>query len=325
MNTLPPATAASRIEIPQSVQNIGNSISESMNNLSQKFSSSISEFSQQTQTGAEASSGFLSSNTIIAKFAFLILVIIIFLFLLNLGVLIIQYFMNPSSSPYLVNGMIDGTSGAVVSQDPKQSGSVLIRRSNNESSGIEFTWSTWIRIDELPGSGLDNKYRHVFHKGTNEFNEVTGIAKINNGPGLYIAQITPTGNASASYASLRVVMSTTTSGSTEFIDVDDIPLKQWVNVIIRLQNTTMDVYINGTVAGRLNLSKVPLQNYYDVNICKNGGFLGKLSNLRYYDHALNIFQISKIVAAGPNTSTATTKKEMTNYNYLSMSWYTAKL
>lgn len=325
MNTLPPATTASRIEIPQSVQNIGNSISESMNNLSQKFSSSINEFSQQTQTGVEASSGFLSSNTIIAKFAFLILVIIIFLFLLNLGVLIIQYFMNPSSSPYLVNGMIDGTSGAVISQDPKQAGSVLIRRSNNESSGIEFTWSTWIRIDELPGSGLDNKYRHVFHKGTNEFDEVTGIAKISNGPGLYIAQITPTGNSSASYASLRVVMSTTTSGSTEFVDVDDIPLKQWVNVIIRLQNTTMDVYINGTVAGRLNLSKVPLQNYYDVNICKNGGFLGKLSNLRYYDHALNIFQISKIVAAGPNTTTATTKKEMTNYNYLSMSWYTAKL
>jgi hypothetical protein len=323
MNTLPPATA-SRIEIPQSVQNIGNSISESMNNLSQTVSSSISEFSQQAQTGVEASSGFLSSNTIIAKFAFLILVIIVFIFLLNLGVLIIQYFMNPSSSPYLVNGMIDGTSGIVVSQDPKQAGSVLVRRSNNESSGIEFTWSTWIRIDELPGSGLDNKYRHVFHKGTNEFDEVTGIAKINNGPGLYIAQISPNGNTSATYASLRIVMSTTTSGSTEFIDVDDIPLKQWVNVIIRLQNTTMDVYINGTVAGRLNLTKVPLQNYYDVNVCKNGGFLGKLSNLRYYDHALNIFEISKIVAAGPNT-TNVAKKEIANYNYLSTSWYTAKL
>jgi hypothetical protein len=325
MNTLPPATTASRIEMPQSIQNIGNSISESMNNLSQTVSSGINGFSQPAQTGVEASSGFLSSNTIIAKFAFLILIVIVFLFLLNLGVLIIQYFMNPSSSPYLVNGMIDGTNGTVISQDPKQSGSVLVRRSNNESTGIEFTWSTWIRIDELPSSGVDNKYRHVFHKGTNDFDEVTGIAKISNGPGLYIAQISPTSNASASYASLRVVMSTTTSGSTEFIEVDDIPLKQWVNVIIRLQNTTMDVYINGTVAGRLNLTKVPLQNYYDVNICKNGGFLGKLSNLRYYDHALNIFQISKIVAAGPNITTVASKKEMSNYNYLSTSWYTAKL
>ena len=94
MNTLPPATTASRIEIPQSVQNIGSSISESMNNLSQTVSSSINQFSQQTQTGVDASSGFLSSNTIIAKFAFLILVVIVFLFLLNLGVLIIQYFMS---------------------------------------------------------------------------------------------------------------------------------------------------------------------------------------------------------------------------------------
>jgi hypothetical protein len=323
MNTQPPATT-SRIEMPQSIQNIGNSITSTMNDLSQTISASINGFSQPAQTGIDNSSGFLSSNTIIAKFAFLILVIIVFLFLLNLGVLIIQYFMSSSSSPYLVNGMIDGTSGTVITQDPKQSGSVLIRRSNNESSGIEFTWSTWIRIDELPESDVDNKYRHVFHKGTNDFDETTGIAKISNGPGLYIAQIAPTGNDTASYATLRVVMSTTTSGSNEFVEVDDIPLKQWVNVIIRLQNTTLDVYINGTVAGRLNLTKVPLQNYYDVNVCKNGGFLGKLSNLRYYDHALNIFQISKIVAAGPNMSTVA-KKEMTNYNYLSTSWYTAKL
>ena len=323
MNTQPPATA-SRIELPQSIQNIGNSISSTMNDLSQTISSSINGFSQPAQTGIDNSSGFLSSNTIIAKFAFLILVIIVFLFLLNLGVLIIQYFMGSSSSPYLVNGMIDGTSGTVISQDPKQKGSVLIRRSNNESAGIEFTWSTWIRIDDLPESDVDSKYRHVFHKGTNEFDEVTGIAKISNGPGLYISQISPTGMNNASFASLRVVMSTTTSGSNEFVEVDDIPLKQWVNVIIRLQNTILDVYINGTVAGRLNLTKVPLQNYYDVNVCKNGGFLGKLSNLRYYDHALNIFEISKIVAAGPNMSTVA-KKEMTNYNYLSTSWYTAKL
>lgn len=323
MNAPPPATA-SRIEIPQSIQNIGNSISSSMNDLSQTISSSINGFSQPAQTGIDNSSGFLSSNTIIAKFAFLILVIIVFLFLLNLGVLIIQYFMSSSSSPYLVNGMIDGTSGTVVTQDPKLTGSVLIRRSNNESTGIEFTWSTWIRIDDLPESGIDSKYRHVFHKGTNEFDEVTGIAKISNGPGLYISQIAPTGSNNASFASLRVVMTTTTSGSNEFVEVDDIPLKQWVNVIIRLQNTTLDVYINGTVAARLNLTKVPLQNYYDVSVCKNGGFLGKLSNLRYYDHALNIFEISKIVAAGPNMSTVA-KKEMTNYNYLSTSWYTAKL
>ena len=322
MNTFQPQSNSS-IEIPEGVQNIGNKISESVDSLSQSVSSSINSFSQQAETGVEASSGFLSSNTIIAKFAFLILVVIVFLFLLNLGILLVQYFISPSNSPYLVDGMIDGDSGLIIPQDPKQSGSILIRRSNNESSGIEFTWSTWIRIDKLPN---DDEYKHVFHKGTNEF-ETTGdnfgISKLNNAPGLYIKRTEA--DKSADTATIKVVMSTTESGNNDSIEVDDIPLKKWVNVIIRMQNTTMDVYINGTVSGRLNLIQVPMQNYYDVNVCKNGGFTGKLSNLRYYDNALNIFQISKIVASGPNTNTATKEKEITNYNYLSTSWYTAKL
>lgn len=328
MNTLQPVATSSRIEIPQTVQNIGNRIGETVNNLSQTVSASINSFSQQAEAGVDASSGFLSSNTIIAKFAFLILVVIVFLFLLNLGILAIQYFMNPVSTPYLVNGMIDGSSGGVtITQDPKISESVLIRRSNNESGGIEFTWSTWILINELPSNNdIMNKFQHVFHKGTNEFTQTgenAGIAKINNGPGLYIKQITPPGGNEARYASLRVVISTT--GTNDFIDIDNIPIKQWVNVIIRMQNTTMDVYINGTVAGRLNLTNVPLQNYYDVNVCKNNGFSGQLSNLRYYSYALNIFEISKIVANGPNTKSANTRPAMTNFNYLSTSWYTAKL
>ena len=57
---------------------------------------------------------------------------------------------------------------------------------------------------------------------------------------------------------------------------------------------TLDIYINGTVSGRYNLSDVPFQNFYDVHVCQNNGFTGKLSNLRYYDSALNIFQITKM-------------------------------
>lgn len=318
MNSFQPQTTSSAIEVPQTIQNIGDKIGNTMNNLSQSVSSGINSFSVQAEAGVEASSGFLSSNTIIAKFAFIILIIIVLIFLLNLGVLIIQYFIGPSNNPYLVDGMMDGTSGITIQQDPKKDGAILIRRSNNESSGIEFTWSTWIRIDELP-SGAGHK--HIFNKGNDKFN-ADGIATVANGPGMYIYS-----NKIEKYAdiaTIKVIM-TTSNNNNDFIEVDDIPLKQWVHVAIRLQNTVLDVYVNGTVAGRLNLTHVPMQNYYNVNICKNGGFNGKLSNLRYYDHALNIFQISKIVAAGPNTNTANTQPELTNYNYLSTAWYTAKL
>ena len=316
MNTGQPPIATT-IEIPQTVQNIGNQISETINNVTQSISSNINRFSQQADAGIEASSGFLSSNTIIAKFAFLILIVILFLFLLNLGSLLIQYFRNSSSS-YLIDGMIDGDKGRIISQNPKVDDSIMLLRSNNESTGIEFTWSTWLRIDELRN---DDMFQHVFHKGVNQI-DTSGIAQINNAPGLYIKRKTTENNADT--GTLRVVM-TTDSELVEHIDLDDIPLKMWVNVIIRMQNTVLDVYINGTVAGRLNLTKVPLQNYYDVYICQNGGFTGKLSNLRYYDNALNIFQISKIVASGPNTNMDTSNKEMQDYGYLAGGWYFNKV
>ena len=321
--TIPVATSTN-IEIPQKVQNIGNNITESVNNLTESVKSSLDGFSEQAETGIEASSGFLSSNTLIAKFVFLIFIVIVFLFLMNLGILAIQYFTNPSSnSPFLVEGQLSGTEmKKTIKQNPKDADSVLIRRSNNESSGMEFTWSTWIKIDELNTENSE-VHQHIFHKGVNDFDE-KGIAKINNAPGLYIKNI-KTDN-STNTATLKIIMSTTEAGSSDFIEIDDIPLKNWVNVIIRMQNTTLDVYINGTVAGRLNLREVPLQNYYDVHTGQNGAFTGKISNLRYYDNALNIFEITKIVAAGPNTDAAKdSPKLQDNYFYLSTSWFTAKL
>jgi hypothetical protein len=219
-----------------------------------------------------------------------------------------------------------GGGGKTISQDPVDPESVLVKRSNNESSGIEFTWSTWILIDEIPEYNEVEHFQHIFHKGINEFKEGgNGIATTTNSPGLYIKPFRST-TTDATIATLRVIMSTNQDGNSNHIDIDDIPLKKWVNVIIRMQNTIVDVYINGTISGRLNLTDVPLQNYYPVQICKEGGFSGYLSNLRYYDYAMNIFQVSKIVAAGPNTDLdkSGTKLEK-NYNYLSTSWYTAKV
>tara|TARA_E500000331_G_scaffold338304_1_gene367379 strand:+ start:2106 stop:3071 length:966 start_codon:yes stop_codon:yes gene_type:complete len=321
MNTQPNIpTTSTNIEMPQSVQNIGNNISESVNNLSESVKSSLDGFSQSAETGVEASSGFLSSNTIIAKFVFLILIIIVFIILLNLGILAIQYFINPSeSSPYLIDGTFSGNQKETIKQNPKEADSILIKRSNNQSSGIEFSWSTWIHIDEL---NVGDKHQHIFHKGVNEFDS-NGVAKINNAPGLYIKNLS-TGN-STNTATLKLIMSTT-STNTDFIEIDDIPLKHWVNIIVRMKNTTLDVYVNGTVAGRLNLREVPLQNYYDVHIGQNNGFNGKISNLRYYDYALNIFEINKVVTAGPNLNAAKkSQKLQDNYFYLSPSWFTAKL
>lgn len=311
--------------ITSTAANIGSTISETASNLSQTVASSVNQFSQQAEAGIGASSGFLESNTLIAKFAFLILAVIVFLFLLNLGITLIQYFSAPSDSPYLVQGMIDGTTSLIIPQDPAQSDSILIKRSNNESSGIEFTWSTWIYVNELNSGRNYIRHQHIFSKGNASFDDM-GIADVNNAPGLYLKQNVSNTSNMANTASLHVIMNTNTQNRSDTLVINDIPLKKWVNVVIRMQNTVMDVYINGTVSGRLNLDAVPMQNFNDVLICQNGGFNGKLSNLRYYAEALNIFEINKIVANGPDTTTNKAQAQTSdNYSYLSRMWYTAKL
>jgi hypothetical protein len=47
----------------------------------------------------------------------------------------------------------------------------------------------------------------------------------------------------------------------EQIVIPDLPLNKWVNVIIRCENTTLDVYINGTITRSHMLHGVPKQNY----------------------------------------------------------------
>jgi hypothetical protein len=268
----------------------------------------------------------------IAKFVFLILVLIVFLFLLNLGVILIQYFMGPKSNPYLVKGLLSGTSMQIVPQDPSNPDSLVIYRSNNKTNGIEFTWSIWLTIDNI--GKQQTQVQHIFNKGSNDnyqntnsllngssLNTATGVASPNNGPGLYLD-----GNANTLYFIMDVISPTnSTIQNTKVIEITNIPLKKWFHCAFRLENKVLDVYINGTIVQRETFDYIPKQNYDNVNICQNGGFSGSISDLRYYAKALSAFDINKIVTYGPNTSSSSlANKPGTNYDYLGTSWFSSK-
>ena len=267
---------------------------------------------------AEATTSFLSSNTIVAKFAFIILIIIIFVLLLNLGIVLLSRINSPSSKPYLVNGMISGGTQRSITQDPSDRNSIPISRSNNEKTGLEFTYSVWIYLEDIGQTAANTLlYRNIFNKGDNTYDETTGIA-LNNGPGLYLESSET--SSEPEYAKLKVIMDTYADNRSE-IEINNVPIKKWVNVIIRAQNTVIDVYINGSIAQRVILDEVPKQNYYNMQVGQNGGFSGQLSNLRYYQKSLNIFDIKQILDDGPNL---TADVETSGYyNYLSNLWYSA--
>jgi Concanavalin A-like lectin/glucanases superfamily len=319
------------------IKSAGENIGTAVNSIKTNINDSVTGFSSQVQAGSSATQQFLQSNTIVAKFAFLVLILFVFLFLLGLGISLIQYFITPQGDPYVIKGLINGNNAQTISTDPSQSNSVVIYRSNNQSKGLEFTWSVWIYIDDVIGNANQltstgqnvniSKYQHIFNKGDNSPDPITNVASVNNGPGLYLSAGNYTDAKQPHQAILHVIMNTSsTDDDQSTIDIDNIPIKKWVHVAMRMQNTIFDVYINGVVSGRLIMQQVPKQNYNNINVCQNGGFQGKMSNLRYYSHALNAFEINNVVSGGPNLTTNSLDSTATSYgSYLSNMWYSSKM
>lgn len=255
---------------------------------------------------------FIDSNNLVMKFAFLIVILIMFLILLRIGAMIIGYLMSPSKNPHLTNGMMDGKHMSIIHMDPSLKNSKPILRSVNQTNGIEFTWSTWLFIEDLEYK--KGVVKHIFHKGNDNIGEL-GFNTPNNAPGLYLA---------ADTNELLVIMNTFNK-IEEMIVIEDIPLNKWLNVIIRCEGRNIDVYINGKIVKRHVLSGVPKQNYGDVHISMNGGFSGYTSNLWYYDYALGLREINNIVKNGPNTTMKDSKMTDTRHKYLSERWYLDQL
>jgi len=280
------------------------------------YSNNSNNFNQfSSNNNVAGNRDFLNSNSLIAKFAFLLLVIILFVMALRLGSSILSWIFSPSQNPILINGMVDAKQMLVIPQDPSVKGAIPIMRSVNDAQGMEFTWSVWIYIDDFVYK--QNEYKHVFHKGNDDINVTNppvGLNYPNNAPGLYI---TPETN------DLLVIMNTFDT-INETVLIKDIPLNKWLNVIIRLDNQhQLDIYINGTLTKRHMLNGVAKQNYGNVYVSMNGGFSGYTSGLRYFDSALGTNKIQQIVNKGPNMKMNSSDINNTKPHYLSSRWYFA--
>lgn len=322
--TQPAQSSYSLDNLQSSAASLATGAAAGATSLRESISNTVSDFS--SKSIGESSSDFLNSNTIVAKFVFLILILIVFLILMNLGIFLIIYFTSPDKTPYVVKGLINGNSSRTIPQDPKKGNSVTIYRSNNEKEGIAFTWSIWLKRDSVEDSTL--KYSHIFSKGNFIPDPNDGSSKMGNAPGVYFETKFDSTSTTldSSTNELAIFMETVKPEAadmdsiTEKILIEDVPLKRWFHLAIRIQNKIMDVYINGTVAKRVTFSNVPKQNYSDIHVAKNGGFNGQLSDLRYFDSALNVFQIMNLVNAGPNLRSNDADKNR-DYSYLANTWY----
>lgn len=254
---------------------------------------------------------FMESNSLVARAAFVILVLLVFIIVLNMGTALLQWFFSPSKSPKLVNGMKRGMESMKIPANPSESGSKPILRSDDKRYGVEFSWSVWLYLNDYDYKKGERK--HIFHKGNDKLND-KGMALVTQAPGLYLHE-----NKNA-----LIILMNTFKGFGEEIVVDHIPLHKWLNIIIRVEGNIMDIYINGAIAIRHVLADVVKQNYGDTHVNLNGGFSGLLSDLWYFNHAINTAEILQIVRNGPNL-TMIQESPSTGLNnfppYFSLRWY----
>lgn len=315
-----------------SIKNNVSSASNQINKLGEKVMNAIPYDSSRY---LKASGEFVNSNNFIAKIIFIILVIILFVALFKFGVSIISLLMTPDGSPYLYKNMKDAKQVIIIPQDPKSKGSIPVLRSRNQYDGLEFSYSVWIFIDD-PTYREDQMFKHIFHKGNDNLGN-DSIYYPNNSPGLYLFNGKPghienpgkIDKYDYKYPVMGLLVRqnifTNEKKNEDFyedINIEGIPIKKWVNIIVRVDNQNIiDVFINGKLMKRKKLSGIVKQNYDNVFVNMNGGFSGFLSGLRYFNYSLGTFEISSIVSAGPSMKMDTSSMGQTKPAYLSAKWF----
>lgn len=288
-------------------------VTESISSAQAGVQSGLEDFSRSANL-EEAGTDFLSANGLLAKLVFIILVLVAFMILMKVGISILGYMLGPWSNPYLIKGSLGGSTTATIKQNPRDENSAIIMRSNDRNKGIEFTWSVWLFINQ--GNGTDMP-KNIFVKGDEQFN--TDRINLLNGPGLYLD------NDDTDMGTYKLVVKIDTMNDVETANINGIPINKWFHVAIRMQNKVLDTYVNGVVTDRMNLTSLPKQNFNNVTIHGNNGYSGSTSNLRYYNYALNVFEINNVVMFGPDLSpsslSADSKALSGNYSFLAHSWY----
>lgn len=190
--------------------------------------------------------------------------------------------------------------------------------SDNERTGIEFTYSFFLFIHPSTFTGEDTLY-HVMHKGyINPWPLM--------GPGVFVR-----GNNNT----LRVVMNTYRNAYT-YMDVENIPVRKWFHCVLLCRKNSLEIYINGNLRKKLPFEgTLPYQNFQNL-ICFSplkktvfgsqvpslgtgtdlrfdGSFRGNMSNLVYLSYAASFTEIQSLMDLGVSKKTMSSQMDKPPY------------
>jgi len=161
----------------------------------------------------------------------------------------------------------------------------VIKIDDQDLSGSEFSISFWMYISDW--SWNYGKYKHVMHLGTNtDINE-----------GNITVRLHPTINKMIVSAhvypdNLRtggVFMANSVNEPERHESVGvNVPVQKWINVVISVQDRSLDVYTNGELIVSKMLSGV-IKNVHmkKAFLTKFGGFKGKIGRVKISNRIVN--------------------------------------
>jgi hypothetical protein len=193
-------------------------------------------------------------------------------FLISLVICIIAalgvyYFFDRNSSSNSVVTITSGQDGKIATDF-----SNVISVSENQGQ-LTFSYAGWIEVDDFTYRLGERKT--IFSKGSDD---ITSSC-----PALVI---------DANTNSLLVILDT--YGTQEIVPISNIPAKKWIHFAIVVEQTSINVYINGTLHTHHTLNQLPKQNSASVKISPKGGFNGKIGLIQYYPSKLSSSDVSSL-------------------------------
>ena len=225
--------------------------------------------------------GKINSNPMAIKIIMLISIFIITIIIMAvINSLMISNLNGRHDAPHILEGSKNAKNSMIISQDPSNKNSIMLYRSDDKK-GIEFSYSLWFVIENM--EYMFGEWKHIFHKGNK-------TSYPNRAPGVFIH---PDKN------SIRIYMNTF-NNILEHVDIDNIPLRRWVHLVLSLNHNYLDIYINGALKVRHELKSTPKQNFGDLWLNLFGGFEGYMCKMQYFRKALSYQEVENITSEGPS-------------------------
>lgn len=239
--------------------------------------------------------------------------------------------------------IVSGSSTYSVIQNPQNPEAKTIYFSDNQRSGVEFSYSMFVYINSTTFNG-DAKLYHIFHKGYNQVYPLLG-------PGVFVRGDSNT---------LRIFMNSFNTWNN-YCDIENIPMDKWFHLVISCKRNMIYVYINGNIKHQLmlntnaNNASPPYQNYGNVyafnsrkltlskstvkslesdpefsgvgassNRVFDGSATGMLSRVYYFGYALTYTEIQYLMNMAPS-KTIQGGQNMAISPYLADTWWANKI